>query len=439
MLLRRGRGLRPRQWVAGVCAVTVLVAMVPLGARFERQSNVALSAVSVAVGEDGQTLEVHDGALLVPGYRVLRDHPDSVELVAQQQAWLDEGTVPYVSEVGADLPRGALLDVHVLSLDYGVTVAGRSPRWRYVWPRDTAFVASALARTGHTKDALQSLDFLQRVQPASGLYEARYLPDGSGVPDSRGVQLDGTGWALWALAEVVRQQESPAARTRTVQRYRQLLDRAATATLSMVSNPTGLPPASSDYWEVKPAGVSLATCSVLLAGMVSAVYLYEQIGDSAKANSLRAAAGHLETEILQQFGPTRYSRYLGGSPRSVDLGVTFLLPPFAGVTDAQAREVWSNAPRYMRRPAGGLAPGGSWRRDGISWTPTVSAVAVTAACIDPDQAVRWLNWIAAHRTISGSIPEKVLANGQPASVTPLAWSAAAVIIAVDELQHGCTK
>jgi len=152
---------------------------------------------------------------------------------------------------------------------------------------------------------------------------------------------------------------------------------------------------------------------------------------------VRAASGHLQAAVLQQFGPTRCSRYLGGSPRSVDLGVTFLLAPFGGVTDPGVREVWSKAPRGMRRPAGGLAPGGSWRRDGISWTPTTATVALAAACTDPEQARHWLTWIADHRTSAGSVPEKVLADGQPASAAPLAWSAAAVVIAVDELERGC--
>ena len=33
----------------------------------------------------------------------------------------------------------------------------------------------------------------------------------------------------------------------------------------------------------------------------------------------------------------------------------------------------------MARPAGGLAPGAAWKRDGISWTPQTSLYALTAA------------------------------------------------------------
>ena len=81
-------------------------------------------------------------------------------------------------------------------------VAGYSEPWRYVWPRDGAIMAVAYAQTGHRAEAGRILDFLQRSQPDDGVFQARYRPDGSGPPDERGTQLDGTGWALWALRQL---------------------------------------------------------------------------------------------------------------------------------------------------------------------------------------------------------------------------------------------
>jgi GH15 family glucan-1,4-alpha-glucosidase len=70
----------------------------------------------------------------------------------------------------------------------------------------------------------------------------------------------------------------------------------------------------------------------------------------------------------------------------------------------------------------------------VSWTNITASYAMTAAAIgDREEAKGWLGWLAAHRTASGSLPEKVLADGSPASVAPLAWTAAAVIIAAGEL------
>ena len=44
-----------------------------------------------------------------------------------------------------------------------------------------------------------------------------------------------------------------------------------------------------------------------------------------------------------------------------------------------------------------------------------------------------LDWLTEHRTSAGSLPEKISADGDPVSVAPLSWTAANVIITLDEL------
>ena len=86
----------------------------------------------------------------------------------------------------------------------------------------------------------------------------------------------------------------------------------------------------------------------------------------------------------------------------------------------------------MLRPADGRAPGGSWPEDGVSWSNATASYALTAAALgDRATATRWLRWLDEHRTSAGSLPEKVLADGRPASVAPLAWSAAVAVLAAD--------
>jgi len=53
-----------------------------------------------------------------------------------------------------------------------------------------------------------------------------------------------------------------------------------------------------------------------------------------------------------------------------------------------------------------------------------------------DRAEALLTWLGDHRTDAGSFPEKVLYDGRPAAVAPLAWTAALVVIARHELVHG---
>ena len=415
----------------GLLLVTSLAGVGYLVVR-SRTVEVPLHADTVVVGAGGEVVEAR-AADVVPGTRVLAGTPDTERLVAEERAWLAAGTVPEAAGVPRDLVVAGLLDLRVLSRTYGVPVAGWSPAWRHVWPRDSALAAAALARTGHHADAERVVAFLGRVQPASGVLAARYLADGQGEPDNRGAQLDGLGWTLWATAQVA--QALPAAdRAGFVRRHQPLLDRSTAAARAAIDNSRTLPPVSADYWEVRERRPTLSTAALLAAGLYSAADLYAVLGDEAATTATADAAARLRTVILARFGPAGFPRHLGGRADSVDLGVSFLLPPFSAAAEPAAVAAWQQAGPAMARPAGGLAPGGSWRQDGISWTNATATYALTAAALgEREPALAWLGWLDRHRTPAGSFPEKVLADGRPASVAPLAWTAAAVVLAADAL------
>ena len=431
---------RPLTVVASAgLSVVLLVCMTVLVRQFSQSRQESLRQLGIAVGPDGATTEVTVPSDIDSEFRVFgRDGPGKASEIGRQRAWLSSGRVP-PAPVGtsAELVRVSLLDLYLLGRDHDVTVAAWAGPWRYVWPRDSAFVVSALVRTGHEAEARRHLDFLQQVQPETGVLAARYLPDWSGrTPDARGVQLDGAGWALWALGEVARF-TAAAERPALVGSYRQLLVRSTNAIVSSLG-PTGLPYVSADYWETRERMRTLATSAILLAGLQSSARLFGYLGESDHALVATETGLSLQASIVRSFGPSGYSRYPGGRARDVDLGVTFLQAPFVEFAEVAAtRSAWESVPTYGARPGGGLAPGGGWKRDGVSWTSTAATYAMAAACIDPPQATRWLKHLDAHRTATGALPEKVLADGSPASVAPLAWTAAAVIVTVDELERGC--
>lgn len=422
----------PLAWFLGLLLILMISSSTVLAHR-NRDAAIPLDAAAVAIGPGGQMTQVSGADALVPGSRVLAGMPESVDLASEQAAWLAAGTVPRVSGLSGDMVAVALLDLHVLSRPYGVPVAGWSSPWRYVWPRDSALVAAAFARTGHMGDAERILDFLQQVQPDSGLFQARYLPDSSGVPDDRGVELDGVGWALWATAQVAAELAEDE-RAAFVGRHRMLVDRSTEAALNSIDNGSALPAPSADYWEVKEHRLTLATAAMVCAGLESSADLYGILGDDHQARVASAGATRTRTAITTNFGRDGYPRHLGGRSDSTDLGVDFLLPPTTSGVDQNVLRAWEQAPLLMARPGGGLAPGGSWRRDGVSWTNVTASRAMTAAFIGHrDEAMARLHWLDQHRTAAGSLPEKVLPNGQPASVSPLAWTAAAVVITADQL------
>lgn len=389
------------------------------------QAAIGLNSEGVALGPDGPRLVV-SGA--------------SVALRSEQVRWLAAGTVPGPARY-TDMARQALLDLNTLVLPGGAAVAGWSENWRYVWPRDASFVAAALARTGHADDALSILGFLARVQGADGTFQARYLPDGSGAaPDQRGIQLDGSGWVLWAMAEWYDVAPPGADRDAALLELLPMAVRALGAIDHHRDRETGLPDAGPDYWEVGESEVTLGTAAPLLLGARSAERLRSAAASSAVGGQVDVAlhgaatlADHLDAAIERSFGAGGYPRYVGGA--DLDAAVTFLMPPFAPARDA-VHTAWDRAAPTMARPAGGLAPGGGWRRDGVSWTPETALFALTAAATGDVAVARgWLDWLQQHRTSLGSLPEKVMADGQPASVAPLTWTAALVLLTLDELDR----
>jgi glucoamylase len=426
--------------VAVVLLTALALGLVTVGSTGPRSAHVDLYTEGVALAADGTVVAVPAGedAGTYPGTRVLDDGSAASAALAQEQRdWLAAGDLPGADGPYADMVTDALLDLRTLMEigDDGAVVAAWTPYWRYVWPRDASFVAVALARTGHVDDAVEVLGFLAEVQEADGGFQARYLPDGSGVPDDRGTQTDGTGWVLWAAGEVVAAlADDPDEQRSTAEALRPLVDRSATHAELLVAG-DGLPPASPDYWEVDEDELTLGTVAPLLAGLEQAVEVYQVLGDDAAATAARASADLTRSAVEREFGDdTAYGRYADGS--QADAASAFTLPPFQPTALAGALDAWEGSAEAMARPGGGLAPGAGWRQDGISWTPQTSLYALTAASNGrTDEATTWLTWLDEHRTATGALPEKVLADGEPAAVAPLAWTAACVVLAVAALDE----
>jgi glucoamylase len=388
---------------------------------------VAVSVALIAATADA-TPDAQPGLVTGPGSRATQELPGSADL-----RWLSQGSVPGRGTRWEGMSRTALLDLHRLCGRNGAVAAGPGGPWNYSWPRDSAFVAVALARTGHHAEALQALTFLQRVQLVDGGFEARYLLDGSGPPDDRERQSDGAGWVLWAAAEVSRSPADAGA----LSSLRPLLDNATSFALTATNDGRELPQASPDYWEVGVSRISLGTAAPLLAGLEASQKMYVTLGERALAERSGAAASRLRIVIDERFanGWERFGSRGYRDAGGLDAAVTFLMPPFARSPSSSLVDAWMHYQSEALRPAGGLAPGAQWKEDGISWTPETAMVAYTAAMSGrPQLSAHWLDWLDDHRTVSGSLPEKVLASGAPAGPAPLAWSAALVVLTSAELE-----
>jgi len=337
-----------------------------------------------------------------------------------------------------DMARRAMADLDVLTRDAGhgrkAPLAGWHRSWRYVWPRDASFVAAAYAVSGRHDDALAVLRFLQDLQEDDGGWHARYTTDGD-VPDGRGEQLDSIGWALWSVwvwsETAAAQGVSPADVESALQELRPMVVGAAEAAIGALDPRRALPRPSQDFWEVPLSETSLGTAAPVLIGLRSATTLLPRLGETALATTTLEAERLLSDGVAAQFGRRGYPRLI--STRKMDASVAFLMPPFTPTPPGQP-EAYARARTALRTPQGGLRPGAEFKDPEVSWTPQTALFALTSAASgDTATAIEYLDWLDAHRTRVGSLPEKVDPEGRPAAVAPLAWTASLVLLTLGAL------
>jgi glucoamylase len=345
--------------------------------------------------------------------------------VAASEGWLAAGSVPGMNPATRSMAQRALLDLHLSTRPDGAVVAGWYPGWDYAWPRDSSWVAVALAVTGHSADALRVLAFLQREQSRDGTWAARYQPDGGAIRDGRPAELDAVGWVPWAVWSWNEASHPP--RSGLARLWPMVSAAAGAAERSL--DPGGLPGAATDYWE-HGTQVTLGTAAPLLTGLRAAAAIAGALGRPRADQEWSAASARLARAIQAEFGCYGFNR-LPGDPAGPDASVTFLGPPFGPGTAALDRAE-DAAERALTLPGGGVRPGSDWPGNaGTAWTAETAFFALfDAATGEHGRAGVLLSWLAAHRTRLGALPEQVTAAGRPASVAPLAWTDAAVLLAL---------
>lgn len=383
------------------------------------------------------TIPIDNDESYVPGTSVLEsadlDDPAVQAMIDEQRGWLEAGKLPGAGGQFAEMSERALLDLRVLTADTGAVMASPVTAWRHVWPRDASFVVAAYAVTGHPDEAEDVLGFLARVAPDNGRWEARYLSDGSGrAPDQRHRQFDGAGWVPWAVWTYAQSTTDPQRVADVIEMMRPAVIASADA-LAASAGEDGLPAPSSDYWERKESELALGVIAPVSLGLRAAIALAPQLGVDPTAWS--EAAERVDAAIEREFGSRGFPRYApdGGH----DAAVSFLAPPFAAPSDEVADAV-TETERVLRVPNGGHRPGENWLKDvDVAWTPETAMLALAFAGLgDDDEAERLLTFLDEHRTDLGALPEKVDSEPKPASVAPLAWTSALVLLVLTELDEG---
>ena len=333
--------------------------------------------------------------------------------------------------------------------------------YSYMWGRDGAFVAAALARAGYADVCQRFFTFCADVLSDEGYLMQHYNPDGSlastwhpWLVEGRQVlpiQEDSTALVLWALKihhECARDIEfiGPL--------YQKLILKSADFLLAHRDRDTHLPLPSFDLWEER-YGTHAFTVAAVIAGLRAAAGFARLFQDTSRAETYETAADQMRdglTEHLYHEGLKRYARsgYRKADGYELDevVDVSLLALTTLGVfpardarnsdtIDAIRQQLWLKPPRegcaryehdQYQRPAGlgNEIPGNPWFISTL-WLAEC-AIERAVSLTELHDAVPYFAWCVEHALPSGVLAEQVDArDGSPLSVAPLTWSHSSLV------------
>ena len=336
--------------------------------------------------------------------------------------------------------------------------------YSYMWGRDGAFVAAALAKAGYTHVCIKFYEFCARVLTDEGYLYQHYNPDGSlasnwhpWLVDGKAVlpiQEDSTAlilWSLWIHYESSKDIEF----IRPL--YDTLIKKSANFMVANRDSKTKLPIPCYDLWEER-FGVHTYTVAAVIAGLRAAANFAKLFLDTPLADKYDNTAEEIKgalTKHLYHKGLKRYARsgYRKGKGYKLDevidvslsaLVILDVLPPkdprMVETMEAIHQQLWLNTPvegcaRYQndvyQRPDDSPSdiPGNPWFISTL-WLAEYY-IARAQSLQELREALPYLEWCTKNALPSGVLAEQVHpVNSSPLSVSPLTWSHSSFVWAV---------
>jgi glucoamylase len=355
----------------------------------------------------------------------------------------------------------------VLAANDSDTVRFNWDTYSYAWPRDGALVSVALLRSGHPVAAERFLEFCARIISAEGFVRHKYNPDGTLASSWHGYVRDGKPvlpiqedetalvvWAVGAYFDLYRRVETIGPF------YRTLVTRPGDFLLGFVDEQSGLPLPSYDLWEER-WGVHLFTVAAVIAGLRAAARLAQAFGEEERAGSYRAGADRMlqaMRTVLWSEREGRFVRMVSPGTRGYEPDLTVDSSVFGvvelGVLPVDDPQVEATMQKMEDRllvqtDIGGLAryendvyqqvekrdtrriPGNPWFVSTL-WLARYHLMRARSP-EDLKRGLDLIGWAARHALPSGAMAEQLHPHtGEPLSVSPLTWSHAAYVMAVEE-------
>jgi len=356
--------------------------------------------------------------------------------------------------------RGAI----IASSDTDMLHHGRDT-YSYVWPRDGAYIAHALDRTGYADVSERFFTFLSTKLERGGYLMHKYRSDGTlgsswhpwmhhGVPQLP-IQEDETAlplFLLWRHYEIDHNVEF------IESLYDPFIEKAANFLCEFVQAEYGLPMNSYDLWEEK-FGISTYTASCVYGGLIAAAHFANMLGKDEAARTYSAVAQRMQHAIVEHLYDSDLQMFIkqiyasdDADPiydKTIDMS-SFFGPLYFGVIDIDDERiekafkvvedtlrVHSQSDGYVRYERDNYYT----MQDAGSPNPWVITTLWVAQYLimrarnlkDLERPYQILEWTCAHATKGGVLAEQMHPHtGEHLSTAPLIWSHAEFVVTVDD-------
>ena len=394
------------------------------------------------------------------------------------RAWVNKESVDFMElpEPIRDLYKRSLIIMRTQIDNRGAIIAGTDSDisrilgdvYSYVWGRDGAFAAHALDVAGYGEVSRNFYQFCADTITSEGYLLHKYTSDGAlasyWMPwsDQRGnlqlpIQEDETAlvvYYLWGHYTKYRDIEF------IRQLYRRMIKNAADFMVQFREPNTRLPAPSYDLWEER-RGIHSFTTAAVWAALQAAANFTDIFGEASLSSTYRQAAAEMKDAAIKHLFDKKQNRFVrslmfkaDGSVEQdyvIDSSISGLF--LFGMFEPTAREIASTITAIKdkltcKTGKGGVAryendrylqitqdlarvPGNPWFVCTLWEAQYLIAIAESLADLQP--ALDILLWACHCALPSGVLAEQINPyNCKPVGVSPLTWSHAALITAVQE-------
>ena len=395
----------------------------------------------------------------------------------------DESIADHLPAEVARLYKRSTLIIRTQVDNRGAIIAGNDSdvlrfnrdTYSYLWPRDGALVADALDLAGYGEVTRRFFFLCGDLMTREGYLLHKYNPDGSlgsswhawSTPEGRlelPIQEDETGlpiWALWQHYERDRDIEF----IRPL--YRKLVRTGSDFMATFREVHTKLPAPSFDLWEER-RGIHAFTTAAVWAGLTAGRNFAVAFGQHELAKRYAVAAQEIREAALTHLWDADRGRFVrtvavlpdGMIVKDATIDISLAGIFLFGMLPASDPRVVATMKAIeqrltVRTPVGGVAryendyyfqmshdvasvPGNPWF---VSTLWLAEWYIATAATLDDlERPLALLRWCAAKALPSGVLAEQVHPyTGEPLSVSPLTWSHAAFVNAVQRYARASAR